>query len=268
MKNIASIPTEYSGVRFRSRLEAKWALFFDLIDMKWEYEPNQYHLGDNGDIWYTPDFWLKENGYFAEAKPVEFSGYEKYKCALLAEETNRPCLLLSGSPNFQPYTLISGIKEQGKETYTPNVSRVVLTYPDNNIPKSPSEYGPKYVDAILKCRATKFETKSEARCVALTAQGERCNCKFVSKHMLCTNHAGRLWREIKKMEREKLISRESWCLATVGMDTKIGWLTAVVSKSPIKRRDIWSEISCDDQIVTELDKALELLEFLGIEVVS
>lgn len=32
-------PTTYAGVRFRSRLEARWAAFFDLCQWSWEYEP-------------------------------------------------------------------------------------------------------------------------------------------------------------------------------------------------------------------------------------
>lgn len=32
-------PTTYNGVRFRSRLEARWAAFFDLNAWKWSYEP-------------------------------------------------------------------------------------------------------------------------------------------------------------------------------------------------------------------------------------
>jgi hypothetical protein len=32
-------PTKYAGVLFRSRLEARWAAFFDLVKWKWEYEP-------------------------------------------------------------------------------------------------------------------------------------------------------------------------------------------------------------------------------------
>lgn len=32
-------PTTYAGVRFRSRLEARWAAFFDLAGWSWEYEP-------------------------------------------------------------------------------------------------------------------------------------------------------------------------------------------------------------------------------------
>lgn len=31
--------TEYNGTKFRSRLEARWAAFFDLVGWAWEYEP-------------------------------------------------------------------------------------------------------------------------------------------------------------------------------------------------------------------------------------
>ena len=37
--NIKAHPTDYAGVKFRSRLEARWAAFFDLAGWKWEYEP-------------------------------------------------------------------------------------------------------------------------------------------------------------------------------------------------------------------------------------
>jgi hypothetical protein len=45
------IPTTYEGVRFRSRIEAKWAAFFDLVEWPWTYEP----LDLDG---YIPDFVL------------------------------------------------------------------------------------------------------------------------------------------------------------------------------------------------------------------
>lgn len=44
-----AIPTEYRGIRFRSRLEAQWAAFFDLMCWRWHYEP----IDLNG---YIPDF--------------------------------------------------------------------------------------------------------------------------------------------------------------------------------------------------------------------
>jgi hypothetical protein len=33
-----SIQTRYSGRYFRSRLEARWAVFFDALGLKWDYE--------------------------------------------------------------------------------------------------------------------------------------------------------------------------------------------------------------------------------------
>lgn len=33
------IPTIYNGVQYRSRLEARWAAFFDLLGWKYQYEP-------------------------------------------------------------------------------------------------------------------------------------------------------------------------------------------------------------------------------------
>ena len=39
---IKPIETQYNGFRFRSRLEARWAVFFDVIGLKYEYEVTNY----------------------------------------------------------------------------------------------------------------------------------------------------------------------------------------------------------------------------------
>lgn len=54
---IKAIPTEYRGAHFQSRLEARWAIIFDLCGVEWVYEPEVFNLGDN--IYYKPDFLLK-----------------------------------------------------------------------------------------------------------------------------------------------------------------------------------------------------------------
>ena len=46
MSELRAIQTEYKGYRFRSRLEARWAVFFDTLGVKWEYEPEGYDLGN------------------------------------------------------------------------------------------------------------------------------------------------------------------------------------------------------------------------------
>lgn len=51
------IPTKYKGYIFRSRLEAKWAVFLDALGVKYEYEPEGFVLPSGK--WYLPDFRVK-----------------------------------------------------------------------------------------------------------------------------------------------------------------------------------------------------------------
>lgn len=57
MTDIRAIETIYKGYRFRSRLEARWAVFFDALGVEYEYEPEGFELGDG--MRYLPDFRLK-----------------------------------------------------------------------------------------------------------------------------------------------------------------------------------------------------------------
>jgi hypothetical protein len=66
---IKAIETRYKGYRFRSRLEARWAVFFDALDIHWEYEPEGFDLGKAG--WYLPDFWLPDFSCWFEIKREE-----------------------------------------------------------------------------------------------------------------------------------------------------------------------------------------------------
>lgn len=62
--NISAIPTKYNGVQFRSRLEAKWAAFFDLCGWQREYEPFDF-------AGYIPDFLLKfAQPTLVDVKPI------------------------------------------------------------------------------------------------------------------------------------------------------------------------------------------------------
>jgi hypothetical protein len=98
---IKPIETHYKGYRFRSRLEARWAVFFDALGIKWEYEPEGYDLGEAG--WYLPDFWLPQVDMWAEVKPKSLTPDELTKCVVIAGLTARPCLLLTGVPQNKVY---------------------------------------------------------------------------------------------------------------------------------------------------------------------
>lgn len=51
--NISPIETEYDGRRFRSRLEARGAIFFNQVGLPYEYEG--YEMDG---IRYLPDFYI------------------------------------------------------------------------------------------------------------------------------------------------------------------------------------------------------------------
>jgi hypothetical protein len=55
-----AIQTHYAGCRFRSRLEARWAVYFDSLGWSWQYEPEGFHL-PGGD--YLPDFHVEHRGF-------------------------------------------------------------------------------------------------------------------------------------------------------------------------------------------------------------
>jgi hypothetical protein len=62
---ITAIETRYAGCRFRSRLEARWAVFFDHLGIRWEYEPQGYVIDGRP---YLPDFWIPELHTWVEVK--------------------------------------------------------------------------------------------------------------------------------------------------------------------------------------------------------
>lgn len=94
-----AIETEYAGHRFRSRLEARWAVFFDHLDIKWLYEPQGYDLRGPQ---YLPDFWLPELGVWVEVKgaATEYDAVlmreaaDHYGLPLAYEVGKRPCDVL------------------------------------------------------------------------------------------------------------------------------------------------------------------------------
>lgn len=72
MSDIKAIQTEYKGYLFRSRLEARWAVFFDELGIEWEYEPEGLVLS-NGK-YYLPDFYLPDFSCFFEVKRKSIRG--------------------------------------------------------------------------------------------------------------------------------------------------------------------------------------------------
>ena len=87
------IQTRYAGRLFRSRLEARCAVFLDALGCKWEYEPEGYELPSGR---YLPDFKVYQDNCYAghcwiECKPVQpqYARYAPTKEVRLARELSK-----------------------------------------------------------------------------------------------------------------------------------------------------------------------------------
>lgn len=101
---IKPIETLYRGHYFRSKAEARFAVFLDCLGVKWDYEPQGFDLGNglkylpdfkiyNVEIWdenrdkcnydtYTPkmlDIWVEVKGMWKDDKPGELSDFDYAK---------------------------------------------------------------------------------------------------------------------------------------------------------------------------------------------
>lgn len=79
-EELAPIETAYRGYRFRSRLEARWAVYFDTLEYRWEYEPEGFHL-PSGE--YLPDFRV-------DADRAGYPTWWEVKPSLPAASAHRP----------------------------------------------------------------------------------------------------------------------------------------------------------------------------------
>lgn len=105
-----AIQTFYKGYHFRSRTEARWAVFFAALDLKFEYEKEGFDL--NGQR-YLPDFFLPNyrtvsydqgKTWARESMWIEVKGEyptddERAKARLLAKQSEQICYIVIGQPD-------------------------------------------------------------------------------------------------------------------------------------------------------------------------
>lgn len=123
--SIKPIETHYNGYKFRSRLEARWAVFFDVLGIKYEYEPEGF---DVDGIKYLPDFYLPDADRWVEIKGKKLSLNELTKCEQFCEAQDKDGVK---STIFigQPSDKITGIKpseDKKSVSYTGNPDEAVL----------------------------------------------------------------------------------------------------------------------------------------------
>ena len=98
-----AIETVYKGYRFRSRLEARWAVFFDALAVRWEYEPEGFVLPSGR---YLPDFRLPGDIVgWVEVKGAEPTVRERSLARELGVASGMSVFISCGMPDEPGYLL-------------------------------------------------------------------------------------------------------------------------------------------------------------------
>lgn len=92
---IKAIPQKVDGILFRSRAEARWATFFRLAELRYQYEPEGFQLDQD---WYVPDFLLPAVPVYVEVKPSEPNEREIRVAKALAAASRVPVMIAMGNP--------------------------------------------------------------------------------------------------------------------------------------------------------------------------
>lgn len=122
-QQIKAKETYYNGYRFRSRAEARWAVFFDNAGIKYFYEPEGFLVqGTDG---YLPDFYLPESKAFFEVKGV-LDDDDLSKIENFMKENNIPVAIGYSDMTFQSpnwdwdYKFYIVSKENSSLSWCPN----------------------------------------------------------------------------------------------------------------------------------------------------
>lgn len=90
-----AIETVFDGYRFRSRLEARYAVFFKTLGIEYQYEVEGFDLDG---VPYLPDFWLPKQQRWIEIKGQEPTSQELAKIEALEVATGYPACVFYGLP--------------------------------------------------------------------------------------------------------------------------------------------------------------------------
>jgi hypothetical protein len=122
LEKTRAIETNYMNCRFRSRLEARWAVFFDSLGWDWEYEKQGYTIGwrEDDEIPWLPDFEIVtpsgqhfyvevkgDRNFFADGEWLERfdfhggpPGFPDCGWSNTYDKDHKPLLLLGDIPRF------------------------------------------------------------------------------------------------------------------------------------------------------------------------
>ena len=92
-----SIMTEHNGTKYRSRLEARFAIFLEELSISFEYETEGFELSDGTK--YLPDFYLPGYDRWVECKGV-MEEYDAHKIAMLEKDFCTHMIIVDQSLNL------------------------------------------------------------------------------------------------------------------------------------------------------------------------
>ena len=158
IQRITAIPTTHNGYTFRSRTEARWSVFFDAMQMRFEYEPEGLMLADGSR--YLPDFYLPDFKWFCECKPSDGILQIEDKSKRFGLNGKVDVLFLVGPPDFKAYRGISGGFDDGL-TYSLDIHWWSKAAREGRFYAAPcygagDEFSAQYQDAVYQSRAERF----------------------------------------------------------------------------------------------------------------
>ena len=170
---IKAIETRYNGYRFRSRLEARWAVFFSAVGLDYEYEMEGFEMDD---VRYLPDFYIPSLDRWFEIKGQPMSIAEIKKCEQFCfrkDNENIKFSVLIGAPTPAMYkddvVQIMGISEftwEWPSKLYPADTRILAQglvkdeYDSRFVPgiwKVPNLTDEQLIQAIKSAREARFE---------------------------------------------------------------------------------------------------------------
>lgn len=115
---IKAIKTNYNGILFRSKTEARWAVFFDSLGVEYRYEPYYEEVGnDYLSFNYLPDFYLQQQDIYIEIKPGKPCHTEERKAAFWCKDIHEIVILFNLNPPTEKL-------ENGWLYYFPNIKQI------------------------------------------------------------------------------------------------------------------------------------------------
>lgn len=175
-----AIETQFKGYRFRSRTEARWAVFFETMGFRWTYEEEGFELPKTGR--YLPDFKIilpSEAVFYCEVQSEAEDDHETTEVDKLREfaaESDRRVLHLTGIPDHRAYHqfipgFVAGLTMAFFQDYDPwirtvddywlqsldmdeKTGRMKWTHTEHGLGKS---FGRLYVEAVAAARGARFE---------------------------------------------------------------------------------------------------------------